>query len=613
MISSREFTKFGTTNNGSWIDRTYNSSSQITTMNSSINTLTRGNKQFELCNHLGNVLVTIQDRKRSVDLNSDNAADYYMPYLRTVTNYYAFGSAMPGIGGSVKECSVSSSTATLKKFPYYHTFSNDSISGFTPGSGARTVSNPTHNVLHLESVWNTRPLANKSIYLKSGVTYALKFNIVGFSAVSGYSHAVKVRILLPGSVLTYTYTATGNQTVNFTSNTTGYVTVEISSQINGTGTYSINPYIDIDNFNLSWDSTYNTSVNNCGTSPENYKYGFNTQEKDNEIAGENNIYSAEYWEYDSRVARRWNVDPVFKEYESPYICFGNNPICFVDINGRDTFNVVSTSINTKGEELQKGEVGLFLFKVYTNDAQKEDMGYGKFQELYQISTKNTSHKINGIEQAITYADVLFVNSTDPNFKKAINVTTLKELNQEYSRLKGLVGSSLSDLEKVKYFRQGSTGDYKNGKSMLTFVDGIGLFQSQDIGNFLYGMVLRNSGGKSLEALKDGDFIQMNFYIRKSFKYNYYDNSSIFSSTTSILTFGAGGNISQIDDCIDGYYLYAGGHVGVYIDAIDLMNIKSKFVFQKTTSYSQYYFWDFINGSSMSSQISVNNSYQIVEK
>ena len=74
-----------------------------------IHTLTRGNKQFELCNNLGNVLATIQDRKRSVDLNADNVADYYMPYLRTVTNYYAFGSAMPGIGGSVKECSVSSS------------------------------------------------------------------------------------------------------------------------------------------------------------------------------------------------------------------------------------------------------------------------------------------------------------------------------------------------------------------------------------------------------------------------------------------------------------------------------------------------------------------------
>ena len=135
-------------------------------------------------------------------------------------------------------------------------------------------------------------------------------------------------------------------------------------------------------------------------------------------------------------------------------------------------------------------------------------------------------------------------------------------------------------------------------------------QSQDIGNFLYGMILANSGGKSLEAIKDGDFIQMNFYIRNSFKYNYNNNSSIFNSTTSILTFGAGGNISQVDDCIDGYYLYAGGAVGVYIDAVDLLNIKGKFIFLKSTTYSQFNFWDYLNGGSMSTQNSVNNRYTI---
>jgi hypothetical protein len=466
----------------------------------------------------------------------------------------------------------------------------------------------------LESVWNARPLANKSIYLKNGVTYDLKFNISGFSVVSGYSHTVKVRILLPGSVLSYTYTATGNQTINFTSNTTGYVTIEISSQINGTGSYSINPYIDIDNFNLSWDSTFNTSVNNCGANPENYKYGFNTQEKDNEIAGENNIYSAEYWEYDARVAKRWNVDPVYKEYESPYVCFGNNPICFVDINGDDTFNVVSSKLNTKGEELKEGdgETGLFLFKVFTDDANKKDMSYDKFKKEYQISSKNIGHKINGIEQALPYADVLFVNSTDPNFIKAINITTLTDLNREYSRLKALVGDVISDPEKVLYFRQGATGDYKNDKKELTYVAGIGLFQSQDIGNFLYGMIVANSGGKSMRAIKDGDFLQLNLYIRNSFKYNYYDNSSIFSSSTSLLTFGRGGYISHVDDCLDGYYLYAGGFVGVYIDAIDLMNIKGKFIFLKSTSYYQYYFWDYLNGGSMSTQSSVENNYTIAK-
>jgi len=27
---------------------------------------------------------------------------------------------------------------------------------------------------------------------------------------------------------------------------------------------------------------------------------------------------AEFWEYDPRIGRRWNINPVGKEWESPY-------------------------------------------------------------------------------------------------------------------------------------------------------------------------------------------------------------------------------------------------------------------------------------------------------
>jgi PKD repeat protein len=68
-----------------------------------------------------------------------------------------------------------------------------------------------------------------------------------------------------------------------------------------------------------------------------YRYGMNTQEKDNEIYGEGNSYSAEYWQYDARLGRRWNVDPyvVKHPYNSPYLCFNNNPNFYVDIKGNE--------------------------------------------------------------------------------------------------------------------------------------------------------------------------------------------------------------------------------------------------------------------------------------
>jgi hypothetical protein len=41
-----------------------------------------------------------------------------------------------------------------------------------------------------------------------------------------------------------------------------------------------------------------------------YRYGFNGQEKSTEIDPNGNINTAKFWEYDSRIGRRWNTDPV---------------------------------------------------------------------------------------------------------------------------------------------------------------------------------------------------------------------------------------------------------------------------------------------------------------
>ena len=69
---------------------------------------------------------------------------------------------------------------------------------------------------------------------------------------------------------------------------------------------------------------------------ETSRFGFNSQEKDNEIYGGGNSYTAEYWQYDARLGRRWNLDPVVKPWESPYATFAGNPILFVDRFGNDT-------------------------------------------------------------------------------------------------------------------------------------------------------------------------------------------------------------------------------------------------------------------------------------
>jgi len=67
--------------------------------------------------------------------------------------------------------------------------------------------------------------------------------------------------------------------------------------------------------------------------PGKYRFGFQGQEKDDEIYGEGNSTSAEFWQYDARLGRRWNVDSKKKDFESPYLVNHDNPIFYFDPKG----------------------------------------------------------------------------------------------------------------------------------------------------------------------------------------------------------------------------------------------------------------------------------------
>jgi len=66
---------------------------------------------------------------------------------------------------------------------------------------------------------------------------------------------------------------------------------------------------------------------------KNFRYGFNGQEKVDEISGDGNHTTAMFWEYDTRLGRRWNQDPKPNPSISNYAVFANNPILFTDLLG----------------------------------------------------------------------------------------------------------------------------------------------------------------------------------------------------------------------------------------------------------------------------------------
>ncbi len=84
---------------------------------------------------------------------------------------------------------------------------------------------------------------------------------------------------------------------------------------------------------LSYDPFGSVLVDRNWSSGSEYRYGFNSQEQDEEIYGKGNFNIAEYWAYDCRLGRRLNVDPKGIPTESPYATFRNNPILVTDVNG----------------------------------------------------------------------------------------------------------------------------------------------------------------------------------------------------------------------------------------------------------------------------------------
>ncbi|HKC68654.1 MAG TPA: hypothetical protein VKG26_10510, partial [Bacteroidia bacterium] len=105
-------------------------------------------------------------------------------------------------------------------------------------------------------------------------------------------------------------------------------------QVSGTtiAYYKADPYRATDYYAFGQPMADRNFANDEGT----YRYGFNGKEQDDEVHGiQGAAYTAEYWEYDARLGRRWNQDPMTKKFpfQSPYMAFNGNPILYADPTG----------------------------------------------------------------------------------------------------------------------------------------------------------------------------------------------------------------------------------------------------------------------------------------
>lgn len=251
-----------------------------------------------------------------------------------------------------------------------------------------------------------------------------------------------------------------------------------------------------------------------------YRYGYQGSERDDELKGNGNSYTTEFRQYDPRLGRWLTIDPVVKEHESPYASFSNNPIWFIDPNGADTISVMSSNLDENGNELKKDENGneiagqkhLFLFKAYTEDDFKGEMYASDFTQKYQMLAKQVSSSTNGVSDSKPYAEFISANSNTKLLKKALFVTTVGGLNNFATNALNSIGGKgggLSSWEKWTLFNHGEEYDYKSQMAKvfgLTYVEGVGIFESDHLGNIIYGSVAARAGQGLNSSLYDGDWL-----------------------------------------------------------------------------------------------------------
>ncbi|WPV66699.1 hypothetical protein [Chitinophaga sp. LS1] len=101
-----------------------------------------------------------------------------------------------------------------------------------------------------------------------------------------------------------------------------------------------------------------------------YRYGFNGQERSDELTGEGKHNTAQFWEFDTRIRRRWNLDPKPQIGISEYSGFNNNPLLYSGFLGDSSITTVPELIAEQTEQAFKSG----LIKLSIPVSKYDDIG-----------------------------------------------------------------------------------------------------------------------------------------------------------------------------------------------------------------------------------------------
>ena len=132
---------------------------------------------------------------------------------------------------------------------------------------------------------------------------------------------------------------------------------------------------------------------------KDYTFGFNGQHKDNEIKGVGNSLDFGARIYDSRLGKWLSLDPLQSKYPfaSPYNFVSNNPIKFIDVDGRD----YSTKVNHTERKI------VIQASFYAEKNNKEAMGLAtNLSDFWTSQNGKWQYSVKVGEETFLY-DIVF--------------------------------------------------------------------------------------------------------------------------------------------------------------------------------------------------------------
>ena len=315
-----------------------------------------GHRQYELSNHLGNVMSVISDRKIARDTSANDTVDYYEPDVLLTFDYSPFGAPLHARSFTKEVCH--DTTFTMTQEDLNTNFDDGTTQGWQALSTTPILSVVNSKLRVQKQGGGSGQLGvEQSFMATSGLVYNFSITIENdFNSNS----TIVLELIDPNNNVIYTQSLpksnpppnTATYNYQFTASATGSYTIKVyRTGPNSSGSFYMDDVLVTHEEEVTQILCDDFGASGTGK----YRYGFNGMEKDDEVNGiTGSSYTAEYWQYDSRLGRRWNRDPVIKPWESPYATFRNNPIFFIDPSGLDGVNPQEDSKGDAGTTAPNG-------------------------------------------------------------------------------------------------------------------------------------------------------------------------------------------------------------------------------------------------------------------